>query len=66
MTRLPSGTVTFLFTDIEGSTKLAWEVARGQYHHIVRRAVENFTGPDFYRMRLEVSSPVTSVETTGK
>ena len=25
MTNLPSGTVTFLFTDIEGSTKLAQE-----------------------------------------
>jgi hypothetical protein len=34
MNNLPSGTVTFLFTDIEGSTKLAreypkmWEAAR--------------------------------------
>ena len=26
MTNLPSGTVTFLFTDIEGSTKLAQEI----------------------------------------
>jgi len=65
MTRLPSGTVTSLFTDIESRTKLegehpeTWEVARGQYHYIVRKAVENFTGPDFYRMRLGVSSTVS-------
>lgn len=37
MVRLPSGTVTFLFTDIEGSTKLArqhperWETARAKF-----------------------------------
>src|SRR5512133_80962 len=35
---LPTGTVTFLFTDIEGSTKLArqhperWEAARAKHH----------------------------------
>ena len=47
MTSLPSSTITFLFTDIEGSTKLArehpqtWEVERRQYHYIVRKAFEN-------------------------
>jgi class 3 adenylate cyclase len=32
MTRLPTGTVTFLFTDVEGSTKLL-----EQYHHVQDR-----------------------------
>lgn len=46
MTSLPSGTVTFLFTDIEGSTKLAqqyphkWEALRERHHSILRRAIE--------------------------
>jgi class 3 adenylate cyclase len=42
----PSGTVTFLFTDIEGSTRL-WEVvpdemggALARHDEIVRRAIE--------------------------
>jgi len=34
MTDLPSGTVTFLFTDIEGSTRL-WE----EYHEAMKRAL---------------------------
>ena len=43
---LPSGTVTFLFTDIEGSTKLArqhrevWETTRTRHHSILREAIE--------------------------
>jgi class 3 adenylate cyclase len=47
---LPSGTVTFLFTDIEGSTRL-WEERRGemeealaQHDAIVRGAVESNSG----------------------
>lgn len=42
---LPSGTVTFLFTDIEGSTKLArqypqtWESLRARHHAILREAI---------------------------
>jgi class 3 adenylate cyclase len=38
MTNLPAGTVTFLFTDIEGSTKIAqtypnsWESLRERHH----------------------------------
>jgi len=41
----PSGTVTFLFTDIEGSTKLArahpeaWEAARARHHAILQSAM---------------------------
>jgi len=47
---LPSGTVTFLFTDIEGSTKLArtfpetWETARAWHHTILRQAIESNNG----------------------
>ncbi|HLO17982.1 MAG TPA: adenylate/guanylate cyclase domain-containing protein, partial [Anaerolineales bacterium] len=46
----PSGTVTFLFTDIEGSTKLAqqypdqWEALRARHHAILREAIESNTG----------------------
>ena len=48
--RFPSGTVTFLFTDIEGSTKLArehpetWEIARARHHAILRSAIQLHNG----------------------
>ena len=29
--RLPAGTVTFLFTDVEGSTRLLHELGAGEY-----------------------------------
>jgi predicted ATPase/class 3 adenylate cyclase len=50
MNSLPSGTVTFLFTDIEGSTRLArehpetWEVLRARHHGILREAIESHNG----------------------
>ena len=50
MTNLPSGTVTFLFTDIEGSTKLArehpntWETLRARHHTILRSAIQLHDG----------------------
>ena len=50
MSALPSGTVTFLFTDIEGSTKLArdqphgWDVAQRRHHEILREAVQSNNG----------------------
>jgi len=50
MGKLPSGTVTFLFTDIENSTKLArghpetWESARSRHHDILRKAIEENNG----------------------
>ena len=50
MDRHPTGTVTFLFTDIEGSTKLArehpdaWEIAQRQHHKILREAIESDGG----------------------
>src|SRR6266508_3369429 len=46
----PSGTVTFLYTDIEGSTKLArqyqnvWDVLRKRHHAILRTNVEMHHG----------------------
>ena len=46
----PTGTVTFLFTDIEGSTKLArefpetWEASRARHHQILREAIESNNG----------------------
>ncbi len=53
MTPLPSGTVTFLFTDIEASTRLAqeypdtWEDLRQRHHAILRSAVEAHAGYTF-------------------
>ena len=50
---LPTGTVTFLFTDIEGSTQLAqahpaeWEAARARHHAILRAAAETHQGNVF-------------------
>src|SRR5688500_13316269 len=47
---LPSGTVTFLFTDIEGSTKLAqeypdrWEALRERHHAILTSAIQSHNG----------------------
>lgn len=43
---LPSGTVTFLFTDIEGSTKLSqqypsqWEMLRDRHHSLLQSAMD--------------------------
>jgi class 3 adenylate cyclase len=53
MGSLPSGTVTFLFTDIEGSTKLAqafpdaWEALRTRHHAILRSATDAYNGTVF-------------------
>jgi predicted ATPase/class 3 adenylate cyclase len=50
MTSLPTGTVTFLFTDIEGSTRLArehpdrWESIRQRHHVILRSAMDAHNG----------------------
>ncbi len=47
---LPTGTVTFLFTDIEGSTKLAqehpdkWEKTRARHHAILQSAMDAHNG----------------------
>ena len=50
MSQLPTGTVTFLFTDIEGSTRLIQELGErflavlGEHAGIVRRALSEFGG----------------------
>jgi predicted ATPase/class 3 adenylate cyclase len=50
MSLLPSGTVTFLFTDIEGSTKLAQQypdampVLLTRHHEILRQAIQTHNG----------------------
>src|SRR5438067_13555265 len=50
MSSPPTGTVTFLFTDIEGSTKLAqahpgaWEGSRQRHHAILREAMDAHRG----------------------
>src|SRR5437667_6692824 len=53
---LPSGTVTFLFTDIEGSTRLLQEIGRERYaaellrhRERVRAIVEAHAGVEFGR-----------------
>ncbi|MGE5073171.1 MAG: ATP-binding protein [Anaerolineae bacterium] len=49
----PTGTVTFLFTDIEGSTKLAQQYPQdlpdllARHHAILRRAIESYSGHIF-------------------
>jgi class 3 adenylate cyclase len=50
MAGIPAGTVTFLFTDIEGSTKLAqahpdlWESLRERHHAILQSAIDAHDG----------------------
>ncbi len=50
MSNLPSGTVTFLFTDIEGSTKLAQEypdailTLLGRHHEILKQSIHAHNG----------------------
>jgi class 3 adenylate cyclase len=50
MAELPTGTVTFLFTDIEGSTKLLNELGDdyatvlSEHRHILREAFANHDG----------------------
>ena len=53
MAGVPTGTVTFLFTDIEGSTKLArehpdaWENVRARHHAILHDAIGCYQGHVF-------------------
>src|SRR6266498_2887009 len=50
MSNLPSGTVTFLFTDIEGSTKLAQQYPNAmpallaRHHEILNRSIQAHNG----------------------
>jgi hypothetical protein len=51
MTELPTGTMTFLFTDIEGSTRLweqhpeAMQAALARHDVLLRQAIESHGGP---------------------
>src|SRR5512141_520328 len=53
MSNLPSGTVTFLFTDIEGSTKLTQEhpdeilTLLARHHEILHQSIQNHNGYAF-------------------
>jgi len=50
MKNLPTGTITFLFTDIEGSTKLweehpeAMKIALAQHDSLLQQAIESYNG----------------------
>lgn len=50
LAELPSGTVTFLFTDIEGSTRLERELRErygevlGEHQRLLRQAFERYQG----------------------
>ena len=52
MTALPTGTVTFLFTDIEGSTTLLQQLGDRyadvltDYRHLLRTAIREMTGKE--------------------
>jgi class 3 adenylate cyclase/CheY-like chemotaxis protein len=52
MSELPTGTATFVFTDIEGSTQLAlrladrWEEALMEHRKLVRSAVSEYSGTE--------------------
>lgn len=56
MTTLPSGTVTFLFTDIEGSTDIArshpadWEALRARHDALLQDVVQAHRGHVFKRI----------------
>ena len=59
MTELPAGTVTLVFTDIEGSTRLLRELGDGyadalaRHRHVVREALAEGTRAAGLRLSLE-------------
>jgi class 3 adenylate cyclase len=58
----PTGTVTFLFTDIEGSTKLvrdfpdAWPAIQTRHHALLERAITMHHGVIFQRIGDEIDA----------
>ena len=66
---LPTGTVTFLFSDIEGSTKLAqahpesWETLRARHHEILQSAMDTYHGHVFQIIRSEEHTSESSHRT---
>jgi len=67
-TRLPTGIVTFLFTDIEGSTQLweqhppVMEVAQARHDRILREAIESNNGYVFQVIGDEFSAAFDNTE----
>ena len=67
MTNLPSGTVTFLFTDIEGSTKLAqvfsmaWRVSTLPLVSQIRKLLAPFCPQDCFACRPESKREVYGI-----
>jgi class 3 adenylate cyclase len=63
MNELPSGTVTLLFTDIEGSTRLLHELGAGyrdaldEHRRVIREALEAHGGVEVDRRATLSSSP---------
>ena len=62
MAQLPTGTVTFLFTDIEGSTKLArnfadaWPVIQARHHALLETAITTHHGVIFQTIGDEIDA----------
>ncbi|HET9909754.1 MAG TPA: adenylate/guanylate cyclase domain-containing protein [Anaerolineales bacterium] len=75
MNSLPSGTVTFLFTDIEGSTKLAQQYPRqmpsllNRHHEILRSAIHSHNGYIFQNegdsLAVAFHSPMEALNTAS-
>ena len=49
---LPSGTLTFLFTDIEGSTKLLNALGTDRYHEVLAAHTKTLRAACFCRARV--------------
>jgi predicted ATPase/class 3 adenylate cyclase len=62
MALLPTGTVTFLFTDIQGSTRLArsfpeaWPAIQARHHALLERAITAQQGVIFQRIGDEIDA----------
>ena len=71
MFELPTGTVTFLFTDLEGSTRLweehpeAMESALARHDSILQESVEAHSGVVFSRMGDGLAAAFASATTPG-
>src|SRR4026208_1328427 len=74
--RLPTGTVTFLFTDIEGSTKLAQQypdampTLLARHHEILRQAIQAQNGYIFQNdgdsLAVSFHSPMDALNAASK
>jgi predicted ATPase/class 3 adenylate cyclase len=67
--RLPSGTVTFLFTDIEGSTKLGLALGTDRYHEVLEmhtRTLRAAFSDGGIEVRIDGDSLVMAFASAGK